>query len=521
VEGNLRPAGSAGPAGERTCTAEPGETILAALSRGGIILSAPCGGRGLCGKCGVVFIGGSVSPAAGNSGIFLACQTAPASDIHISLVSGNETPVNETYFPESPAGRIEPGTIRRAALALDIGTTTISARLLDLDTGFAADIHSELNDQRSFGADVMSRINAAKNGKTGELFTAVNRQVEGIIRRFIEKNELSSIDTLAVSGNTVMLHLFMNTDPSSMGELPFTPVFLEGKELAGSALNLSVNRVQVLPSISAFIGADITAGLAVLNLFPSKTDAADAAGTGEDTLFFIDIGTNGEMALLHGGRLFCCSTAAGPAFEGAEISCGMGGVAGAINRVEERRNEGHDSEEPDGGIIWTTIGNVPPRGICGCGLIDAVALMLRRGIIDETGAFTIDEGTFTIAPGISLNQRDIRQFQLAKGAIRSGVHILCKNAGIEVSEVSRVFIAGGLGFFIREESTLRTGLLPPEFRGKIAVCGNLSLKGAQRSLMDENFGASCIEVIERSTVVELASDPAFMDAFAEHMLFEE
>jgi uncharacterized 2Fe-2S/4Fe-4S cluster protein (DUF4445 family) len=454
----------------------------------------------------------------------------PASDIRISLLpgAGNEIPLSEINFPEKPHGlsgtSAQAGAkeIRRAALALDIGTTTISALLLDADSGEAADMRSLLNDQRSFGADVMSRINAAKNGKTGELFTVINRQVEGIIRHFVQTLKLSSIETLAVSGNTVMLHLFTNTDPSSMGELPFTPVFLEGKELPGSALNLSVDRIQILPSISAFIGADITAGLAVLDL--SGAPGADGKNSaGEDNLFFIDIGTNGEMALFHGGRIFCCSTAAGPAFEGAEISCGMGGVEGAINRVEGiDGHEAHDGPEAhDGGISWTTIGNVPPRGICGCGLIDAVALMLRRGIIDETGAFTVDEESFTIAPGISLNQRDIRQFQLAKSAIRSGVHILCKNAGIEASEVSRVFIAGGFGFFIREESTLRTGLLPPEFRGRIAVCGNLSLRGARRSLTDENFGASCAKVIERSAVVELASDPAFMDAFAEHMLFEE
>jgi uncharacterized 2Fe-2S/4Fe-4S cluster protein (DUF4445 family) len=222
----------------------------------------------------------------------------------------------------------------------------------------------------------------------------------------------------------------------------------------------------------------------------------------------VDIGTNGEMALLRGGGLLCCSTAAGPCFEGAEISRGMGGVSGAIDRVMMK----------DGRLSFTVIGGGKPRGICGSGLVDAVALQLKTGVIDETGAFT-GGGDFTLAPGIALTQGDIRQFQLAKSAILSGVRILCRRGGMEPGDLAGLFIAGGFGFFIDKENAITAGVLPDIPRERIAVCGNLSLKGAVRSLTDGGFFSRCEEIAAKSQTIDLAADPAFMDEFAENMIF--
>ena len=421
------------PSRNFSCEIREGETLLAALARSGISLSAPCGGRGLSGKCAVVSDGKTL----------LACRTIPSGDISVELpadaIAGPQAPDlrnragdDGTAGAACPAGGKKAGKgsravkrIGRAVVGVDIGTTTVSAELVDLDTGETAETVSALNDQRIFGADVMSRIEAARKGKTPELFSLINRQIEAMLRSFIEKYSLPKIERLNVSGNTVMLHLFVNADPSAMGEIPFTPVFLEERRFEGRELSLSADDVYLLPGIAAFVGGDIVSGLAVLNIIalPEKS-------------LFIDIGTNGEMALWSGGRVLCCSTAAGPAFEGAEISCGMGALPGAINRITVNGESG-TAGGPDGSLRFTTIDNEPPRGICGCGLIDALAVMLKTGAIDETGALSDGfEGGWPIwvsASGdgrIGLSGRDVRRYQLAKSAIRSGIMLLCAAAGL-------------------------------------------------------------------------------------------
>jgi len=393
----------------------------------------------------------------------------------------------------------------RAGVAIDIGTTTVSAKLIDLDSSLVLGTVSQLNDQRVFGADVISRIGAARNGRMDELFALINRQTERILRLFMERHDIQQIERSVVSGNTVMLHLFLNIDPSGMGELPFTPAFLEEKELNGKDLSLPVKKITVLPSISAsaFIGGDITSGLAVLDIMNDPSPS-----------LLVDIGTNGEMALASCGKIYCCSTAAGPAFEGAEISCGVGGIKGAISAVDAAAFAVGES-----GVSITTIGNAAPIGICGSGLIDAVALMLERGIIDETGFMTGSEKCFYLTPGISINGRDVRQFQLAKSAILTGIRILCRNAGLAITDIKNVFIAGGLGFFINKKNAVNAGLFPNEFLGKLSVCGNLSLQGAEEGLHNKDFMKKCKEIINKCTVVELAKDPSFTDEFTDNLLF--
>ncbi|MDR0455359.1 MAG: ASKHA domain-containing protein [Treponema sp.] len=480
------------------CNAQTGESVLLACARAGFILSAPCGGRRRCGKCKVRLLDGRVGGDTPDSeGWVRACAAVPLTDITIDC--GEITAAENGHAPteRAPAER-RFAESARTGVALDIGTTTVSARLIDVDTALALDTISVLNDQRSFGADVMSRVSAAQKGKTAELFTLINRQTQRILELFQQRNGIQTIEHLAVSGNTVMLHLFLNVDPSGMGKLPFSPVFLAEKMLKGEVLALSVENITVLPSIAAFIGGDITAGLAALDIMNIPGPS-----------LFIDIGTNGEMALVNRGNIICCSTAAGPAFEGAEISCGMGGVAGAISGVEWNGNS----------VSVTTIGNVPPVGICGSGLVDAVAVMLKQGIIDETGFMADSAKGFYPAPGIGVSAADIRQFQLAKSAILSGIKILCKNAGLHTADIRQVFVAGGFGFFINKQNAVTTGIFPPEFFDRLSVCGNLSLQGAAQCLVTENFLGTCRQIAAQCSVIDLAADPSFMDEFAQNMLF--
>lgn len=364
----------------------------------------------------------------------------------------------------------------KAGIGLDIGTTTVQAELINLDTGANHGFEfieavSVLNDQRIYGADVMSRIACAREGKTQELFSVINKQVYKILQNFINKWDIQKIEQCVVSGNTAMLHFFANIDPSAMGEAPYTPEFLEEKHFNGSELSLPAEQVTLLPGISAFVGADIVSGLTYLDVVNTKGKA-----------LFVDIGTNGEIAVWNGHRLLCTSTAAGPCFEGESISYGSD-------------------------------------------LIDAIAIMKRQGTIDETGVIT---GEYAYKDFI-VTQEIVRRFQLAKSAIYSGISVLSRTVGastfgIETDQFNAVYIAGGMGFHINLENAAEIGLLPrgivktaPHLRRE--VCGNTSLKGAVRCLTDKGFLQRCKKCIALSGVIDLAVDREFADAYIENMAF--
>ncbi|MDR0320878.1 MAG: ASKHA domain-containing protein [Treponema sp.] len=380
----------------------------------------------------------------------------------------------DTFQPSSASceNKTVDASVVRAAVGLDIGTTNVQAQLVNLETGESIDTFSAPNAQRVFGADVISRINAARNGKTKELFTVINSQVEVILRQFIEKWNLAKIEKCVVSGNMTMLHLFSGADPSAMGEAPYTPVFLEERHFTGKDFSLSADHINLLPGISAFVGADIVSGLAYVDIMNTGRDA-----------FFVDIGTNGEMAVWNKSkkRLLCCATAAGPCFEEAEISCGL--------KAAE--------------------------------LIDTIAKMKRTGVIDETGALADEfaqEG-YPVVEGIVITQQDVRQFQLAKAAIFSGIKVLCRTEFSGIENVGAAYIAGGLGFFLNLQSAAEVGLLPKEFTSaNTTVCGNTSLMGAVKSLLDTSFLPRCYEIIAHSTVIDLAVDKEFSEEFVENMM---
>jgi uncharacterized 2Fe-2S/4Fe-4S cluster protein (DUF4445 family) len=295
-----------------------------------------------------------------------------------------------------------------------------------------------------------------------------------------------------------MQHLFWKRDPSGMALVPFQPAFLESLDCGGRELGIPVNKVVSLPNLSAFIGSDIVSGLAALESRKS-----------EMPYLLLDLGTNAEMALVMEDRIICTSAAAGPALEGAGISCGMGGVRGAISRV---------SRSPTGELELGVIGDAPPRGLCGAGLVDTLALMRAEGVFDETGAFEgLPEAKWNLTGDISLCAKDLRAFQVAKAAIYSGVELLIKKAGLTSADIKTAYLAGGLGSYIRPESALKLGLLPEGIR--LEAPGNLSLSGAILCLQDSDFLERCKALIKRCTVMELASEPIFMDAYIEAMLF--
>ena len=348
-----------------------------------------------------------------------------------------------------------------------------------------------------FGADVISRIMSAEAGNAQLLAEAVRGQIAETASRFLREFSIPALKKVTVCGNTTMLHLFCGEDVSGIGRYPFTPAFLEEREYRGEALGIPADLIILLPSISSYVGADITAGILAADLPSSELPALLA-----------DLGTNGEMALVSGGEILCTSTAAGPALEGACIECGVGGVKGAVNRVLCA----------GGKLSYSTIGNAPPVGLCGCGLVDFVACLLERGDLDETGY--LEEEKISLTPEVWLSQADIRQYQLAKSAVCAGMRALICKAGLREEDVSRLLIAGGLGYYIDAESAARTGLIPSGLKTRTEAVGNGSLYGAYLVLTDDKCRAEAREIAARCETVDLSSDAVFNDEFIQGMMFE-
>ena len=444
-------------------------------------------------KSRVKLLSGSVEGASPDEeGFILACRARIAGDCTIEAESERGTGLEDFCFARRAQGRGE-----GLGAALDLGTTTLALLLADRSSGKVLAKESCLNPEAAFGSDVLSRIKACEDKKAvfeqQALVLAKTREL--IERALAGRNE--TLTRLVVTGNPTMLHLFAGVDPTPIGSAPFTPVFLQERVFAGSELALPANEVLLLPSVSSYIGADVTADILAADLCSSK-----------ENVLLADLGTNGEMVLFSDGNLYAASTAAGPALEGACIECGTGGVEGAISRV--RRTEQ--------GFALETIGGAPPKGIAGSGLVDAVACLLRSGELDETGRLAKERVFFS--PDVYLTQGDIRAFQLAKGAIRAGMRALLRHAGLREEELSRLLIAGGLGYHIDRASAATTGLIPPAWETRTHAVGNGSLYGGYLALLDEGCRAECGKIAARCKTLDLAADPAFSDDFTDGMLFE-
>ncbi|MGM9680063.1 MAG: ASKHA domain-containing protein [Eubacteriales bacterium] len=479
-----------------------GKRLSDYLSEIGEDIHTDCGGRGVCQKCKVGLLSGTFSGVTpDSSGRILSCKAVCTDQgAEIALFTDGElsdTPEKNLLQPEKA---VNGNPSDEYGLALDIGTTTLAMALVNLRTGQIVDTRSQLNPQRSFGADVMNRISAADRGHLETMQKQVCSAAARMIKELTADRVNTPVGKMTVAGNPTMLHLFCGISPSGMGKSPFTPAFTDRKELSGAELGLPAERVTVLPSASAFIGSDITAGLLV-------TDPTDRPSV------LMDLGTNGEMVLRASGKALACSTAAGPALEGAGITCGMGGVRGAVCRVES----------VGGQLTFKTVGDAAPVGICGSGLIDLTAHLLERSVIDEDGYMDED---FVLAkegdrPSVYLTPKDVRELQLAKSAIRSGLEALVDAAGLRLCDIGTLYLAGGLGYYLNPHTASLIGLIPPMLAGRVRPVGNTALLGAAQCLLSDERPKELSRIADGVRTIDLNSSTVFQEGFIRHMTFWE
>ena len=454
--------------------AEDGELLSALLMRHGMKLAHPCGGRGICRKCTVSVNGTEV----------LSCRYPITSDISVLL------PQEDTIVSES--GATESGKItQNLCFALDIGTTTLALALVSLDDHQIVRVSTAVNPQKVFGADVISRINYCKKHGTKELQEILIEQIDRMIAEFC----VPRVEALYVAGNTTMLHLFLGVDCSSIGAAPYTPAFLNSKRLPAEELKITgVRQVITLPGISSFVGADLVAGLNYVGTPP----------VGKYRLL-VDLGTNAEVVLYSQESGLCTAAAAGPCFEGTNISCGMSATKGAIRAF---------AINEQGQKLIQTIEDAPPRGLCGTGLIDAVAALLEREELDETGR--LENDPYPLTDHITLTQGDVRQFQLAKSAVCAAILTLMHLQNISFDQIECVYLSGGFSAHIDLQNAARTGLLPPALTDRCVSVNNSSLLGTVKYAYEAN---DLTKYTNRTQYADLSADPYFSEAFIEQMLF--
>lgn len=481
-----------------------GIRISEAAAQAGLPLRNHCNGAGTCKKCSVIVQNQKV----------LACQTVVEADLDVFLPARslryNE---QQVFIPESLISAASSALPRGNCLgiALDIGTTTLAAELHDF-TGKPVRTAARVNPQRIFGDDVISRIHHVRENPAmlptmqKLLVQAINEMIEELTQPFgLSPKEIT---TIVAAGNTVMQSLFCGIDPSSLGENPFRAPVETFPDQSGFELGLKISDkgiVTVFPVFGGFVGGDIVAGvLALTNLFGSSAPR-----------FLLDIGTNGEIVLSHNGELFTAATAAGPAFEGANIEFGTLALPGAIDHVELT----------SGKMTLSTIAHQPAIGICGSGLIDVVAVLLEQGIILPSGRFADRQSSFElvsaaesrIGEAIVITQRDIRELQLAAGAIKAGIALLLQENGVLPETIETFYVSGGFGQSIRIASAKRIGLLPPLTPERFQCCGNTSLAGARLMLLNPENKNVVHRIIQQSHHCELAMLPQFQQVFAESL----
>lgn len=554
---------------------EAGSTVLEAEIRAGLHPDAPCGGAGKCGKC-LVKIGSQIQKA---------CQTRVDRDLAVDtlhtgdaqnriLTKGSTRPV--VFAPDLRQRKItltkpaqgdhrsewerllqqlelsETDTAPNLELAsslfgkrreqaewyavysggevfalnkteqricfaaFDIGTTTVAGYLLDAQNGQQLAVCSRMNPQTSYGADVIMRANYAQEHTVEPLCSSVRRTLDEMLGQMTAEAKICREDIyqICVVGNTCMHHFFLGLSADSMVHAPYNPVISRGLTLPAGEYGLHIHgkgQLLMLPTIAAYVGAD-TCGC-LLALRPDQKD---------EISLMIDIGTNGELVLGNRRQLVCCSTAAGPALEGAKITCGMRGARGAVDHVEYR----------EGKWTYTTIDRAPAAGICGSGLIDLVAELCRTGLLDESGHLNSGQqnsSLFMLVPpeksadgkGVYLTQKDIGEVQLAKAAIAAGISLLLRALDLTEKDVSRVWIAGAFGNYMNPESAARIGLFPFSFLDRIVPVGNAAGEGAKIALLNKQERGEMETLVKNVRFVELAASPDFQDCFVDELAFPE
>lgn len=473
----------------------------------------PCGGHGRCRGCKVRVLEGHteindaqrshLKPQELDQGWRLACQCKLDDNLVIELRQWDAAILsNDTAFAFTP----RPGL----GVAVDLGTTTLVAQLLDLSNSHVLAVRTALNSQARYGADVMSRVGyaVAEKGQK-KLEELIRAQIGKLINDLLFAAQANAADIVDVTivGNTVMYHLFCGIDLEPMSHYPFEPVE-DGMQVfrpadVGWALGPTA-LVHFLPCLGSFVGSDITAGIIATGMHES-----------DELVGLVDLGTNGEIVIGNRERMLCTSTAAGPAFEGARISMGMRASTGAISEVYLE----------DGEMRLRVLGNSEPRGICGSGLVDAIAYGLDQAIIKPTGRLNSSdkalngEKAWLLSAPVTISQTDIRELQLAKGAIAAGIHLVLQQWGATENDITKLYLAGAFGNYISRSSARRIGLLkfPLDI---IQAAGNTALLGAKIGLFinDDSLYSS---IRSRTKHVGLNEDPNFQDAFVDEMSFPE
>lgn len=512
-----------------------GANLLQTLLDAGIFVDNACSGKGICGKCKVKVLKGSLSEPSETEkkvlkkqeledGIRLSCLAEVLGDVEIALLQKERKHKVLTggYIPEFQRDVYESGY----GVAIDIGTTTVVTALIDLQTGKEIANASMINAQKHFGLDVLTRITYEyENPETGarELQEAIVKSINAMLGEVcqeagINRRDIREID---VAANCTMMHMLLGVDARSIGRAPYKPEFLSAQTLPAKEIGIEAGENTILyclPQVSAYIGADIVAGAYVCEMQNAKGN-----------VLFIDIGTNGEIVLASKGKLLCCSCAAGPALEGMNISSGMRATEGAVEDVEI-------SEE---GITLKVIGDQTPVGICGSGILAVLRELLKSGIVKKTGVFvkkdklaetdyrypmirmngTKREFILKEEPELLITQVDVRQVQLAKGAILSGFTALCNKAGIQMEELDKVMIAGQFGAHLPADSLTGTGILPKAVEDKLVYVGNSSKTGAYMTLMSDRIKREMEELAEQMEYMELAETENYERIFTECMIF--
>lgn len=468
----------------------------------------PCGGRGHCGACRIRVVDGApplsdacrewLTQEEADAGWRFACRHVATSDLSFELAHREAAVLTEHGAIAAEAR--EEGT----AVAVDLGTTTLVAQLLDLRSGRVLAVVTSLNPQTVHGADLMTRVEFGIRDAGRRLLTkSIRSEVGRLVHELLSAAppDAAPPSRILIAGNTVMHHLFCGIDLAPLARSPFESPHLGSRVLESEALawDLPVDtEITFLPCLGGFVGSDILAGILATGMHQS-----------EALIGLADLGTNGEIAIGNRDQILCASTAAGPAFEAGGIAMGMRAATGAIIEVEalDRR------------VSCKVLGGGPALGICGSGLVDAVAAGLALGRIAANGRLDEEHRPFRLRDAVSISQHDVRQLQLAKAAIAAGVSVLLERSGSQASEIATFYLAGAFGNYVKVDSALRIGLLDVS-QDRIQAAGNTSLHGIKRALLSEDFENRALSpTLEKTRHVSLASDPDFQDSFVRAISF--
>lgn len=519
---------------------DSGETLDALALRGGVPLERPCTGAGICGKCRVRAAPPAefltpptfterrlLKKAELDAGLRLACCATILGSGTVSVVNpvGQRSHrILEDLGPD--AMFVWDGARPGYGISVDIGTTTVACCLLDLQGQKILGVHSFLNPQIPFGDDVISRISHSTSSPEalGQLQRAI---LGGLSSAFLELAQRHGIRTeeireVVVAANTVMEHLLMGVSPETIGKSPYTPAFFSHDPVPAASLGLPVHPeglLKLIPNVAGYVGGDIVSGATAFGL-----------DSGAPLKLLVDIGTNNEIVLGNRDGLYCCAAAAGPALEGARIQCGMRAQAGAIERVRLAGGE----------LEIEVIGGGHPVGLCGSGLVDLLALLLREGIVERSGRFVPPEecrneplrsrlgrdGNGMVhfllgeaADAVRLTQKDVREVQLALGAIRAGMGVLLERRDVSLEDIDELLLAGAFGNYIDLDSAMAVGLVPKLPRERIRSVKNASGLGACLALASPRFYEKTGEAAKTMQYIELSTLPDFQRRFVKAMIF--